>query len=168
MKKQKGLGNKGFSLVELIVVIAIMAILVGLLAPTLIKYVTNATNSKDAANKDEVNRVATIACSTAYDYLRGEASTASVTASQVLDTYVLNNTGIDADAADEFVKEFKYGFGSDNIANLPDDAEFKIIVIATNEESDTSKPAKYTFTATVRMKNVDTDYESPVINGIGE
>ena len=33
-KTQKKLGNKGFSLVELIVVIAIMAVLVGVLAPT--------------------------------------------------------------------------------------------------------------------------------------
>ncbi|HAL02696.1 MAG TPA: hypothetical protein DCP07_05005, partial [Lachnospiraceae bacterium] len=31
--------NKGFSLVELIIVIAIMAILVGVMAPQLIKYI---------------------------------------------------------------------------------------------------------------------------------
>ena len=39
MKKMYGQNNKGFSLVELIIVIAIMAILVGVMAPQLIKYI---------------------------------------------------------------------------------------------------------------------------------
>ena len=49
------LGNKGFSLVELIVVIAIMAVLVGVLAPTLIKNVEKSRKSKDDQNLDTVN-----------------------------------------------------------------------------------------------------------------
>ncbi len=46
-KKQKSLTNKGFSLVELIIVIAIMAVLVGVLAPQFLKYVEQSRKSKD-------------------------------------------------------------------------------------------------------------------------
>ena len=46
-KKQKSLTNKGFSLVELIIVIAIMAVLVGVLAPQFLKYVEQSRKSTD-------------------------------------------------------------------------------------------------------------------------
>lgn len=48
--------NKGFSLVELIVVIAIMAILVGVAVPVYSGYITKANNNVDAQLVDEIDR----------------------------------------------------------------------------------------------------------------
>ena len=54
---EKKMNNKGFSLVELIVVIAIMAVLVGVLAPQFIKYVEKSRESTDIQNADSVKNV---------------------------------------------------------------------------------------------------------------
>jgi type IV pilus assembly protein PilA len=48
--------NKGFSLVELVIVIAIMAVLIAVLAPQFIKYVEQSRISADKATIDEVVR----------------------------------------------------------------------------------------------------------------
>lgn len=54
-KEQKRLGNKGFSLVELIVVIAIMAILVAVLAPTLLSKIEDSREGTDLQALGEIN-----------------------------------------------------------------------------------------------------------------
>lgn len=65
MKTRK---NAGFSLVELIVVIAIMAVLVGVLAPAYLKYVEKSRKSSDiSAFSDIINASTNVASDTQYE-----------------------------------------------------------------------------------------------------
>jgi prepilin-type N-terminal cleavage/methylation domain-containing protein len=54
-------GNKGFSLVELIIVIAIMAALISILAPQMLKYVEKSREAADATTMDEIFKAAQVA-----------------------------------------------------------------------------------------------------------
>lgn len=59
----KKMNNKGFSLVELIIVIAIMAVLVGILAPQYLKYVNNSKVSTDVSNAEQIATTINVAVS---------------------------------------------------------------------------------------------------------
>lgn len=54
--------EKGFSLIELIIVIAIMAVLVAILAPNLTKYLGSSKIKTDEANLDTVKKTVEQAC----------------------------------------------------------------------------------------------------------
>ena len=53
---KKTTNNKGFSLIELIIVIAIMAVLVAIIAPNLTKYLGSSKTKTDDKNLDEVKQ----------------------------------------------------------------------------------------------------------------
>ena len=65
--------NKGFSLVELIIVIAIMAILAAAIAPALIRYIDKSRRSDDVASAETINTAtqAALANEEAYDEVQG-------------------------------------------------------------------------------------------------
>lgn len=85
MKKEK-MNDKGFSLVELIIVIAIMAVLVVVLAPQYLKYVEKSRNSTDLQNATEMVTAFQVYASdpdvaTADAYKAGEKFTVTVSSS---------------------------------------------------------------------------------------
>ena len=77
LKERKKLDNKGFSLVELIIVIAIMAVLIGVLAPQYLKYVEKARRSADLDSWDSIVSAIEI-------YASDPANTASVTGTETV------------------------------------------------------------------------------------
>ena len=87
--------NKGFSLVELIIVIAIMAILAGALAPALIKYINKSRRSTDVQNADSLRTALQTALS---DPDAADANAANNNAVQ-------SAASITSSATDAFLKE---------------------------------------------------------------
>ena len=84
--------NKGFSLVELIVVIAIMAVLVGVLAPQLIKYVEKSREATDIQTCDNI-------ATALKTYYADEEVSASATDAKVTVTLSKTEQGTKADTA---------------------------------------------------------------------
>lgn len=146
MKKQKSLGNKGFSLVELIIVIAIMAILVGVLAPQLIKYVERSRQAKD---RNAVDAVHTAIVTALLDPdLEGKVST---TGAASLSAY-LGNSDMDAKGSSAILEILKATSAADiegNFASKAYQGQSIVVAISNNNvtctlAADTGKVADAT------------------------
>ena len=77
----KKTNNKGFSLVELIIVIAIMAILAGAIAPALIKYIDKSRKSNDVSSAKTIKTAIETALGTESVY---ETLTNTTTATKIV------------------------------------------------------------------------------------
>lgn len=86
--KEKKMNNRGFSLVELIIVIAIMAILVVVLAPQYLKYVEKSRVSSDAQTAVEFESAMSVLASDP-DISLGTSKTYTVTSSSTTNPGVI-------------------------------------------------------------------------------
>ena len=91
--------NKGFSLVELIIVVAILAILVGLLAPQYLKYVEKSRKSADASNLDEMVRAIQVYAADAEVTLPADTYTITINATSTGVTATKNGSKTVAERA---------------------------------------------------------------------
>ena len=105
--------NKGFSLVELIIVIAIMAILAAALAPALIRYIDKSRKSSDLSNAGILQSAAQSAAAdeTAYTEISGaikdNANTNILTANADGKTaWAMDTTNTYQDNGKTFLAEF--------------------------------------------------------------
>lgn len=101
-REQKSLTNKGFSLVELIIVVAIMAVLIGVLAPQYLRYVEKTRLQRDntgisdfanvlkiAATEEKVNaEIAAASSGITYSFDTSTPPKLQVSGSTNLDTEV--------------------------------------------------------------------------------
>ena len=60
------INNRGFSLVELVVIIAVLVVLLAILAPFLLRYVENSRIQKDESSMDELCGAIKLAMSDAF------------------------------------------------------------------------------------------------------
>ncbi|WP_343209827.1 type II secretion system protein [Anaerolentibacter hominis] len=105
MKKNK----KGFTLVELIVVIAILVILVGLLAPNVIRYIEKSRIAKDEAALDNAYQSIVLALADEKAYEQAILKKVDDVNGASFETVLLKNTTV---ASKNFTDEVVANYGS--------------------------------------------------------
>lgn len=85
--------NKGFTLVELVIVVAILAIVVGLLAPQYTKYVEKSRKAADASNMNELIKVVQTFAGDTDNELAAGKYTIIIGATDATNTDIVAETG---------------------------------------------------------------------------
>ena len=123
--------NKGFSLVELIIVIAIMAILAGAIAPALIRYIDKSRRSNDVTAAKTIKTAVETALGSEniYEYL----TTATTDATILVVPSVKPTT--DGDAAAKYTDAIKINADGGTTSQFPEGTDANAVTakeIATN------------------------------------
>lgn len=137
LRKKLKKSNKGFSLVELIVVICIMAVLTGIIATAFVKYVGQSKETADQANLDELKKAANtvLADPTLEDFKAVEEGSER--------TLTISNGKV-AEGADKIGGNFKTlleaALGKDNLGNpkypIPKDTTKNYVITITGSTTE--------------------------------
>ena len=146
----KKMNNKGFSLVELIVVIAIMAVLIGVLAPQFLRYVEKSRLQKDNQSVSEIASAAKAAMANEKIYDAVGTGT-SITPTSC--TYTFTKAGTTASFVNELAdtvgtqvictsKTYKTAGNAPTLSVAVDGSTKTVKVTATNYYADVAGPAE--------------------------
>ena len=116
MRKER-MNNKGFSLVELIIVIAIMAILIGIMAPNLMRFIERANVSADTQIADTLRMALITAIADPMTNDNSGNKNAFITAATGT-TITLTDGLTQYSNAAAFKADVEQTLGDKNIANL--------------------------------------------------
>lgn len=137
-KNQKSMNNKGFSLVELIVVIAIMAVLVAVLAPQFTKYIDRSRQSNDASTVSGIVTAAEVGVADITGYPKITAGEYTITVAKTGTTVA----GPSTDAAAEMQKAIEDACGAVGELKVTASA-WNEVVVTINYNTDGSVNATY-------------------------
>ena len=105
LNKNKEKKNKGFTLVELIIVIAILAILVGILAPQYTKYVERSRKAADVSNLENLVTAVKVATADYQDIINTADKVVVIKITKDDTTITYDNTSIaDSNVASQGAK----------------------------------------------------------------
>lgn len=148
--KNKEKKNKGFTLVELIIVVAILAILVGLLAPQYTKYVERSRQAADASNLDNIVTAIKVATADgAYDI---DAKTYTIIIAEdgtTINTGVTESGATPLSDSSQLYKALAEYAGSDWKSTTLKSSKWKLL---TGETAPTGAPNKPYVAATCKVE----------------
>lgn len=145
--------NQGFSLVELIVVIAIMAVLVGVLAPAYLKYVEKSRKSSDVSSVSDIMGAAEkLAVDVAYNMGKDDTVVISFDGNGGVSYAVTIDTKANAEA----LKDFQETAGTYTMKS----SEFKALIGSITGTVQENGSVKFTQTGMDKMLSYSSDFKA--------
>ncbi len=149
---EKKMNNKGFSLVELIIVVAIMAVLIGVLAPAYLQYVEKSKKTKDLSGVGSVmDSIEILAADPGCTWTKSLTVTFSTADAVYTETEGTDTVGEDLDAIAAKTK-----------MKLSGNWGKSIVIVATKQSNGT---VKFEVTESGNVTKAEINKVSPALGG---